>query len=314
MTATTVERLTNMTAPLTPAHGTFPIAANTLLLKGTIACLDSADRLCVPGAGCDAIGMLEATYRNRTTDPATGGGTAGAAGRIDGEVRYGVHEWLISGTTPRPRQVVYVVDNQTVSVDPTGNRGIAGIVSEVRTENGVARAYVYMGPHVIAFIRGSLDIDIPLGGFRLATGAAVPAFSAGVADGYTLADSEALSLRINDDSTTVFWNAVKLPEQVPAGATVTLHVLMSRVGALDVAAVLLTPTVFANREGVAYDAGTNLVSGTFALIADATKVVAERTVSIVGALGGDVLSVSLVAAAGLDDDDLVIHAVWISIR
>lgn len=309
MTATSVERMTNLTAPLTPAHGTFPIAANTLLLKGTIACLDSADRLAVPGAGLDAIGILEATYLNRTTDP--GGG---AAGRIDGEVRYGVHEWLISGTTPRPRQVVYVVDNQTISVDPTGNRGIAGIVSEVRTENGVARAYVFMGPHVIASIRGGLDVDVPLGGFRLATGAAVPAFAVDVADGFTLADSEALSLRINNASTTVFWNAVKLPEQVAAGSVVTLHVLASRVGGANTAVAVLTPTVFANREGVAYDAGASLVAGSFGVMAGATKVVHELTLPVTGALGGDVLSVSLVAAAGLAADDLVIHAVWISVR
>ncbi len=315
MSATTVERLINRTAPLTPAKGTFPIAANTLLLMGTMACLDSADRLAVPAAGLDAIGALEATYANRTTDPPTGGGTAGAAGRIDGEVRYGVHGWRVDGTTPRPRQVVYVVDNQTVSVDPTGNRGIAGIVSEVRTENGVVFAYVFMGPHVIAMIRGPLDIDIPIASARLATGVTAPAFAAGSADGITLADSEALALRINDDSTTAFWFQCKLPEHIPAGATITLHVLASRVGAADVAAELLTPFVFANREGVAYDSLASLVTGNFALMAGATKVVHERTTAIVGALGGDVLSISLIAvAAGLDDDDLVIHALWVSVR
>jgi hypothetical protein len=171
-----------------------------------------------------------------------------------------------------------------------------------------------MGPHVIAFLRGPLDIDVPLGGFRLATGAALPAFSNGVADGYTLADSEALALRINDDSTTAFWNAVKLPEHVPAGASIRLHVLASRVGATNTAVALLTPFVFANREGVAYDAGASLVTGSFGVMAGATKVVQELTTDITGALGGDVLSISLIAAAGLADDDLVIHAVWVSVR
>jgi len=309
MTATTIERSFNITAPLTPARGTFPIAANTLLLFGTIACLDASDRLAVPGAGLDAVGILPQTYRNRTTDP-----SGGAAGAIDGEVIYGVHGLLIDGTTPRPRQVVYVVDNQTVSVDPAGGRGIAGIVSEVRTENGVARAYVYMGPHVVAFVRGAVDIELPLAGFRLATGAAVPAFTGGSADGYNLTDSEALTLRINDDSTTAFWQSVRIPEHVPAGAVVELHVLASRVGALDVAAVLLTAAAFANREGVAYDAGSALTIAPFGVMAGATKVVHELTGAISGVQGGDVLSVSLTAAAGLDDDDLAIHAVWITIR
>jgi hypothetical protein len=309
MTATTVERLFNLVAPLSPANGTFPMAANLLLLRGAIVTLDASDRAADTGIGQDAIGISKATYKNRTTDP-----SGGAAGAVDAEVQYGIHNFLISGTTPRPRQIVYVVDNQTVSADPTGGRGIAGICTEVRTENGVAKAYVYMGPHVIASIRSGRDIDVPLGGFRLATGAAVPAFGAGTADGFNLTDSEALTLRINDDSTTAFWNAVKLPEDVPAGAVVTLHVLASRVGALDIAAAVLTPFVFANREGVAYDAGASLVTGSFGLMAGATKVVHELTIAIVGALGGDALSISLIAAAGLDDDDLVIHAVWISVR
>jgi len=292
-----------------PANGTFGMAANTLLYYGQIVGLDSAGRACVPGAGIDAIGVARQTFDNRTAGP-----TGGAADALDAEVAYGVRGFLISGTTPKPRQIVYVVDNQTVSLDPDGGRGIAGIVSEVSVRNGVTQAFVCMGPHIIGAIRAPVDIDLPLGGFRLASGAAVPAFGAGTADGYTLADSEALCIRINDDSTTVFWTAVRLPETVPAGAAIKLHVLASRIGAADVAAELLTPTVFANREGVAYDAGASLVTGNFALMAGATKVVHERTVDITGALGGDVLSVSLVAAAGLDEDDLAIHAAWISIR
>ena len=292
-----------------PSNGTFGMAANTLLYYGQIVCLDSAGRACVPGAGCDAAGVAKQTFDNRT-----GSQAGGAADAFDAEVAYGVRGFLISGTAPKPKQVVYVVDNQTVSLDPTGNRGIAGIVSEVRTENGVAQAYVVMGPHIVAAIRGPLDVDVPLGGFRLATGAAIPAFAGGSADGYTLADSKALCLRINDDSTTVFWNSIKLPETVPAGAVVTLHVLASRIGATNTAVALLTPTVFANREGVAYDAGASLVSGSFDVMPGATKVVQELTKAITGALGGDVLSISLVAAAGLADNDLAIHSVWVSVR
>lgn len=309
MTDTTVERLFNHVAPLSPAKGTYGIAANTLLLRGQITTLDAAGRAAVPGAGQDAIGVSFATYRNRTTDD-----SGGAADAMNAEVKHGLFNFLISGTTPRPRQVVYVVDNQTVSVDATGNRGIAGVVTEVRTENGVAQAYVLMGPHVLAFIRGPIDIDLPLGSFRLASGAALPAFSAGV-DGFALVASEAFGIRINDDTTTVMWTSCKLPEHVPAGATIKLHALVSRIGATDTAAELFTSTVFANRKGALYDAGASLVTGNYALIADATTTVVERTLTITGALGGDALSISLAGiTANLANDDLLVSAMWISVR
>jgi FKBP-type peptidyl-prolyl cis-trans isomerase 2 len=72
--------------------------------------------------------------------------------------------------------------------------------------------------------------------------------------------------------------------------------------------------VFANREGVAYDAGASLVTGNFGVIAGATKVVHELTKTITGAQAGDALSISLAAAAGLANDDLLVHSVWISVR
>lgn len=311
MTAAVSEVNFNQTAPLAPAHGTFGLAANTILYRGTMACLDSADRLAAPAAGLDAVGVVEQTYRNRTTDL-----SGGAAGAVDGQVRYGVHGYQVHGTTPRPRQVVYVYDNQTVTIDPEGGLGIAGIVSEVRSENGVTKAYVYQGPHVVAFIRGEKVVPLPLGSFRLSTGAAIPAYSAGVADGFNLENSKALCLRINQDSTTAFWTQCALPEAIPAGAIVTLHALVSRVGSTDPTTATITPTVFANREGVAEDAGSNLCTGSFPLFSAATKVVQEVTIAIVGALGGDVLSVGLQAklTPGLDNDDACIHGMWITIQ
>lgn len=306
MTATTVERI-NKFAGEFPHRGTLPSAANMLHLKNTFVCKDSAGRAANVAAGLPVYGVAEATFLNRTTDP-----SGGAAGAIDVEVAFGVWGFLLSGTAPTPGQVVYAVDNQTVSIDPTGSRGIAGICSEVRTENGVSVVYVFVGPVALALAGGAVQtVDIPLGGFRLATGAAIPAFSNGVADGFQLVDSEALSLRINDDSTTVFWSQVRLPESMPVGSPVVLHVLASRIGATDVTASL-TPTVFANREGVAYDAGANLVTGDFAAVAGATKVVQELTKTITGAQAGDVLSVSLVATAALANDDMAIHSVWVT--
>ncbi len=307
MTATLVERI-NKFAGEFPHRGTMASAANMLHLKNTFVCKDSAGRAANVAAGLPVYGVAEATFLNRTTDP-----SGGAADAIDVEVAFGVWGFLLSGTAPTPGQVVYAADNQTVSIDPSPSRGVAGICSEVRVENGVTVVYVFVGPVALALAVGSIAVvDVPLTGFRLATGAAVPAFGAGTADGYTLADSEALCLRINDDSTTVLWTSVRLPESMPAGAPVVLHVSASRIGATNTAVELLTPSVFANREGVAYDAGAALTTGNFAIMPGATKVVQELTKAITGAQAGDVLSLSLVAAAGLADDDLAIHAVWVT--
>jgi hypothetical protein len=311
MSDTTTERLPRYTGEI-PHKGTLPIAANTLLFKGQIVTIDSAGRAAVPGPGQNAAGVSAATYNNRTGAP-----SGGAADALDAEIEYGVQGFAYTGTAPKHGQVVYVVDNQTVSLDPAGSRGVAGICSETKSgalEDGFC--YVFMGPLAIAMaqgVQGGLSIDLPLGSFRLASGAALPASSAGVV-GYELLDSEALAIRFHDDVTTVIWQSVRLPESLPAGATVTLHILASRIGAADAASATLTPSVFANREGVAYDAGAALTTGDFALFAAATKVVTEYTKAITGAQAGDVLSVSLVAAAGLDDDDAAVHAVWISVR
>jgi hypothetical protein len=311
MSDITAERLPKYTGEI-PHKGTYATAANTLLYKGQIVTADSAGRAAVPGAGQNAVGIACATYNNRTGAP-----SGGAAGAIDAQVEYGVQGLAFTGTAPKPGQVVYVVDNQTVSLDPTGSRGVAGVVAE--TKNGTyddGLCYVFMGPLAIAMaesLQGAFNIDLPLGAFRLASGAALPASSAGVL-GYELLDSEALAIRFHDDVTTVIWQAVRLPESLPAGAVITLHILASRIGAADAASATLTPSVFANREGVAYDAGAALTTGDFALFAETTKVVKEYTKTITGAQAGDVLSVSLVAAAGLDDDDAALHAAWISVR
>lgn len=314
MSDTTTERLTPSTGQI-PHKGTLAIAANTLLFKGQIVTQDSAGRAAVPGAGQNAVGISCATYNNRTGAP-----SGGAADAMNAEIEYGVQGLAYTGTAPRKGQVVYVVDNQTVSLDATGSRGIAGICSE--TKNGADEdglCYVFMGPLAIAIAtaaQGALTIDLPLGSFRLASGAAVPAYVDGT-NGYELADNEALCYRLNDDVTTVIWQSVRLPESLPVGSTLTLHILASRVGASDAATAAITPSVFANREGVAHNAGAALTTGNFGLLAAATTVITEYTKAIDqngGAQAGDVLSVSLAAAAGLDDDDARIHAVWISAR
>lgn len=312
----TAERLPKTTGEI-PSKGTYSMAANTLLFKGQIVTADSAGRAAVPGAGQNAVGISAATYNNRTGAP-----SGGAADAMKAEVEYGVQGLAFTGTAPKPGQVLYVVDNQTVSLDPTGSRGIAGICSETKNAAGDdGLCYVFMGPLAIAMARslqGAGEIDVPLGGFRLSTGAALAAFAGGSADGFTLADSEGWGIRFNDDSTSIIANAIRLPESLPAGSVLTLHVLASRVGATDTAVELLTPGVFRNREGAAYDAGASLVTGNFGVLAGATKVVHELTKAIdqnSGAQAGDVLTITLApVTANLANDDLIIHGVWVSAR
>lgn len=308
----TTERLTPSTGEA-PSKGTYGMAANTLLFKGQIVTQDSAGRAAVPGPGQNAVGVSKATYNNRTGAP-----SGGAADAIKAEVDYGVNGLAFTGSTPKPGQVVYVVDNQTVSLDPAGSRGVAGICSE--TKNGLGDdglCYVFMGPLAIAMaesLQGALSIDIPLGSFRLASGAAIPAYADGT-NGFVLQDSEALSYRLNNAVATVIWAAVRLPESLPASASLTLHVLASRIGSSDAATATITPSVFRNREGAAYDAGNALTTGDFPLLSAATKIVQEGTKAIDqngGAQAGDVLSVSLAAGSGLSTDDAIIHAVWIT--
>jgi hypothetical protein len=317
MADTTAERLPKTTGEI-PHRGTYSMAANTLLYKGQIVTQDSAGRAAVPGAGQNAIGISASTYNNRTGAP-----SGGAADAMKAEVEYGVQGLAFTGTAPTPGDVVYVVDNQTVSLDPTGSRGIAGICSE--TKNGTGDdglCYVFMGPLAVAIATGAqaaVSIDIPLGGWRLSTGAAIPAFGNGTADGFSLVGSEGLAIRINDDSTTVFAGTCRLPESLPANAALSLHILVSRVGSSDPTTAKLTPHVYRNREGAAYDAGNDLVTGDTALLDAATTVMQELTVAIDqngGAKAGDVLTVTLAAkvSPGLDNDDANIHAVWIEAR
>jgi hypothetical protein len=342
MTATSVERLTEF-AGLVPAKGTLGAAANKLFLKGTIVCVD-ADGRASPGNstpdGLSAVGKAAATYFNRTTDP-----SGGAADAINVEIEYGVFGWLYTGTTPEAGQVVFVVDNQTVSTDSSsGTRGIAGYVSEVR--NGFC--YTLMGPTVAGQIviaaseaaqldTAQADIDtlqadvlelqtdatsvqsylpVPLTGFRLSTGAAIAAFNDGVTDGFELTDSEALSLRINVASTTIFTTTVAMPPDLDDTGDVVVHFLGFRVGSSDTTAAL-TMNAFFHIVGSAHTQDADAITGDTSTFAAATTIVSEEIATIAAA---DVpaapcsLTLTMVANAALDADDLCLTACWIEYK
>lgn len=160
MTAITNARLTEI-GPPTPARGTVPAAANQLYYRNTIVSLDANGRAVVPvdGDGLPALGVSQATIDNSTGSP-----LGGLDDSVDVEVTYGVFGFNIAGgsATPLPQQLVYVVDNQTVSVDNSGGaglRGVCGYVSEVRPVNGVDQAFVLIAPHISAIAKAIADLE-----------------------------------------------------------------------------------------------------------------------------------------------------------
>lgn len=330
MTATTTFRSTKFSGEI-PHKGTFPMAANELIHAGTIVCVNASGEAVagVDVEGFAAVGKAGATYDNRTSTPLGGG-----AGAINAEVQFGVFGWRYTGDAPSPGQVVYVVDNQTVSADSdSGQRGIAGYCSETRD----SLCHVWMGPHVAGQIviaaaeasqldTAQADIDdlqadvsageilIPLNAFRLlATGAALGQFSAGVSDGLEVADSEALCYRWNDDSTAAIVTQVSLPSDLDGAADVVVHLMGARVGsadataAIDVGAFFLVP-------GAAHTADSD-AGGDSSAFDGATTVLTEETRTIAAADvpdGPAVLTLTLVPTAALDDDDLRLFGVRIT--
>jgi predicted RecA/RadA family phage recombinase len=271
------------------------MAAGELVLKGCFVSLDASGNAIAPVAGRDAYGVAISTVDNRL----------GIAGDRRAEVYFGPHEFLTSDTI-LPGQVVYMVDNQTVSVTEAGSFGLAGVATEQKTSGKVT---VLVSPATIAAVRGSAQVFVPVGALRLSTGAAIPAFSNGVADGFEYSSTKALGLRINDDSTTVFVGECVTPASLPLGASCKMIVYAAKVGTTDTTGSL-TPHVFTAAVGVAYDAGSDLVSGDFGNLTATTKVITRLTKTLTSApTAGSLVSFSLVANAALANDDLIIYGV-----
>lgn len=307
MTATTTARINKTAGFHLPRIGTYGAAANSLFLKETLVVRDSAGRAAVPtdGDGLDCIGVARNTYDNRT-----GSEYGGAADAIDVEVTYDIVECDVDGTAPLAKDIVYIVDNKTVSLDSNGGtRGIAGVVTEVRD----SKAFVWAGPHVAALAAGSIGaINLPLGSFRIASsGAAMAAFAAGSADGID-PTAESFGIRWNDDSTVAFAQCVPMPVDYKSGSPMAVLVSGYRVGSADATAAL-TLAVFFHVAGAAFSADADAGGATTAFDG-ATTVVTTESRTIAGAdvpAGATSMAFTMVPSAALDDDDLVVTRVTI---
>jgi len=327
MTATAQPRNTSG-AGLIPAKGTYGMAANIILLRGTIVTIDADGRADVPTAGQNAAGVSSSTFDNRTTAPEGGGADA-----VKAEVEFGVKGLLYTGTAPEPGQVVYVVDNQTVSIDSSsGTRGIAGYCTELR--DGLC--WTWMGPHVVAQIviaaseasqldTAQTDIDaleadvvstenqfvLPLGAARLSTGAAVPAFADGSADGFELTASEALSIRWNDDGTSVIVLSGVLPSDLDPTEDLIFHFAGATIGGAD-PTTALTVGLFFHPTAAAYSADADAGGDTTAFDG-ATTVVTDETLTVAAAdvpAASTAFTMTITPNANLDADDFALLAVY----
>jgi hypothetical protein len=338
MTAATDTRASSYVG-LLPSKGTLPIAANVLILGGTIVCRN-ATGYAVVGADDNnafpAVGLAAADIDNRTTAP--GGGGAGAE---NVEVIYGVHELFFTGSTPVPGQVVFVVDNQTVSTDSdAGTRGIAGYVSEVVGTS----VYVQMGPtiagQIVIAAAEAADLDlaqlditalevdaatanawipVPLNSFTADDGTPLAKFAdAGTPTfGLNVADSETLCIRWNNDATPgTIRGQVALPPDLDDTAAIKIEFLASKSGATVGDATTLTLASYLTAEGDLHDADTAVASVTNALVGDA---IAKTTDVLTATIAhGDVpvgarsLVFTVTPTAGkLGTDDLLVHSVGI---
>lgn len=301
--AAATQEILDVTKGAMPRVGTFPVAAGELILKGTSVALNATDYAVEPtdGDGFQVIGVAASTVNN----------TSGAAGDVSVQVEYGVFARGITGSAAGVGDVVYSVNNWEVSTDSNGGtRKAVGRVSEVRD----SKPYVEMGPTKGAGLASTAAgmIPVPLGALRLSTGAAVAAFSDGVADGFQLTDSEALSLRINNASTTTFAITVPMPSDLDDAQDISVHFLGFRVGSADTTAAI-TVGAFFHTVGAADSADAD-AGGASSAFAAATTIVSESTLTIdaadVPAAPCD-LTLTFTVTAALDADDLCITSAWI---
>jgi hypothetical protein len=311
-----------------------PVAANTLIESGWQVEITSTGYVqpAGTGSGLRVLGIAEHSIDNRTA------ATGGAAGAAFLNVRAKVAVLKYDGTAPKVNDVVFALDNQTVTLDSdTGANGISGIVTYVDTVAG--EVGVYMGPHVagliaigsvvaadVAAAEGDIDdleatvtavrrVPIPLSAWTLG-GAVMTNFADGTVNGMSLVDSEALGIRINPSALALpsLVTSVVLPSGIDLTKVLELHVSACRIGAADTT-VVLQGSAFFQVIGAAYDADADAISVDSAALDAATKVAKELVLSIAAAdLPASVdasVTFTMAPSSALDADDLVILSTWL---
>ena len=334
MTATTSFRLTEASG-LVPAKGSYGCAANVLIIGGTMVSIDSDGRADVITNGQNIAGVAVADFDNRTTAPEGGGADA-----LTVDVAFGVHGFEYDGTAPEPGQVVYALDNQTVTTDSdSGVRGVAGYCSELRD----GQCYVLMGPAVVGQIviaateaadldQAQLDIialeadatsaaaliELPLGEFADADGDFAK-FVDGGTDGLTWYESKGHALRFNNSATPpAMISGFVIPADMDTDEDVVVKFLVAKTGATDNAGNTTTLTVAAYNQvdGALADADDNYGGATGAVVPGAaakTLDVLSRTLASANLpSAGSKVSIAVKPTDGtLETDDFLIFRAWV---
>jgi hypothetical protein len=152
--ALSMERLTE-TLGLIPARGSYPIAANTRIFKGSIVGLNSSGQAIVAttkATTSKVVGKASATYDNRT-----GSAMGGLASACLVEVEFGIFNWANGGASIDANDVgklCYCADDQTVQLTSGGDTlQIAGMIVDFKAPSygGTSVPYVWMSPVVPVF-------------------------------------------------------------------------------------------------------------------------------------------------------------------
>lgn len=320
MSSTTETLLHEATLGPLPSYGTLPARANTRYPEGTLVGRDENGRayayIDADASGYPAMGTAKSYFLNGTNDRALGGGGTGLDDGLDIELDYGPKGFAFTGTTPLPGDDMYVVDNQTISTDSlNGTRGKAGKCFEVRTTQGLAKAYIVMGPASLGSAGSPHSLPIPLTSFTLATGAPMAVFANGASTvpGFEATGSEALSIRWNNDAAPgAVACSVSLPRELDDTRDAVLEFLCSKSGATVGDATTLTITAFLIAAGDLYDADadaggvSNAIAG--AAVAKTTAVLTRTIANADIPAGARVLNFTVKPTAGLlGTDDFFIH-------
>lgn len=280
MTAATNSRLSSGTT--TPSHATLPIASNTILWSKTIVCINAAGEAVNPADGdaVEAVGIAKQTFDNRTgalTPPTNAEIALGAWGGF-----------VIDGTVPLNGQMLYVVDNQTVSIDSLGGtRGKAGPCSKV--SNG--QAFVVFSPGA-----GGARGD----GYIATTIGMAPAWGDGTANGF---DPVKFAYGLNpatDDEPLLM--SISLPGDLDPGfdMTVTVRASISSIATDNDVTVLMMARI---------DGGTDLAPINAAVLSVAAQNIDFTIPKASISAGAKALYLEIDCAGTLDTADAYIFAV-----
>lgn len=304
-----------------PNFGTYNTAALSRYFEGTMVGMDAAGRAYAytdaDASGFPCHGVAKHTVLNLAADA-----LGGAADSSVVEVNFGCYGFEIVGADPLPGDTLYVVDNCHVSLDSSnGTRGTAGKCFEVRTNLGVKRAYIQMGPTVTAGVGpGSIgEFSIPLASFLDPDGDPLAKFADGASavPGFNLADSEAFGIRWNNHATpNLVLTSVGLPPDLDESRPIFVDFLASKTGATLADAVTFTITAFLLAVGALHDSDANAGGASSAMTGDAAAKTLQKVSRTIAPAdipaGAQVLFLTFKPTDGtLGTDDVIVEKVSI---